>query len=581
MHRRSFIARGIGLAALAGIGARLPLPAWAGSFGTGSPGGVQDTWDLTIGPTPIVIGDRHATAAGINGSVPGPLIRLREGQDVVLNVSNRLDEVSSLHWHGLLLPSGMDGVPGVSFDGIAPGARFTYRFRVRQNGTYWYHSHSGMQEQAGVYGPLVVDPAGADPIAFDREFVIVLSDWTFEDPRRVLGNLKVEDDYYNRNRVAGQAPFDAWARMRMSRSDIADVTGAGYTYLMNGRDANTNWTGYFKAGERVRLRFINASAMSFFNVRIPGVVMTVVQADGQDVEPVAVEEFQVGTAETYDVVVTPGDGAWTIMCESADRSGFVRGTLASREGLPAEVPALREPPLLSMADMGMDHGAMNHEGMAHDDAARGRRNHAAIDHGSMTHHHATPEAPGNEPLDPLAGLPAVVHEHRRGPGVDGVAERPRSRLHEPGVGLADVAHRALAYTDLRSRSPNKDARDPTRTLELHLTGNMHRYMWSFDGLKFSEVTEPVEFGYGERVRLLLVNDTMMAHPIHLHGMFVELVNGNGRHNPRKHTVVVKPAERLAVDLTADEPGPWAFHCHLLYHMQAGMMRVVRVGAAPA
>jgi CopA family copper-resistance protein len=552
------------------------LPAWASSGGTGSPGAAQDTWDLTIGPTPIVIGDRRATAAGINGSVPGPLIRLREGQDVVLNVSNRLDEISSLHWHGLLLPSGMDGVPGISFGGIAPGTLFTYRFRVRQNGTYWYHSHSGMQEQAGVYGPLVIDPAGPDPIAVDREFVIVLSDWTFEDPRRVLGNLKVEDDYYNRNRTAGQGPFDAWARMRMSRSDIADVTAAGYTYLMNGRDASTNWTGYFQPGERVRLRFINASAMSFFNVRIPGVALTVVQADGQDVEPVVVEEFQIGTAETYDVVVTPGDGAWTIMCESADRSGFVRGTLASRKGLAAEVPPLREPPLLSMADMGMDHAARNDAGAA-PEAGHGSMDHLGMAHGSMRKQDAAPGRNRDEPPDPLAGLPSVVHEHRRGPGVDGVTDRPRSRLHEPGVGLAGVPHRALAYTDLRSLRRNPDAREPSRTFELHLTGNMHRYMWSFDGLKFSEVTQPIEFEFGERVRLLLVNDTMMAHPIHLHGMFVELVNGNGRQNPRKHTVVVKPAERLAVDLTADEPGPWAFHCHLLYHMQAGMMRVVRVG----
>lgn len=586
MHRRSFIARGIGLAALAGIGARLPLPAWANTGGSGSLGPAEDTWDLTIGPTPVVIGDRRATAAGINGSVPGPLIRLREGQDVVLNVSNRLDEASSLHWHGLLLPSKMDGVPGISFDGIAPGEVFTYRFRVRQNGTYWYHSHSGMQEQAGVYGPLVIDPAGADPVAFDREFVIVLSDWTFEDPRRVLANLKVEDDYYNRNRVAGQAPFDAWARMRMSRSDIADVTAAGYTYLLNGRDAAANWTGLFEPGERVRLRFINASAMSFFNVRIPGVVMTVVQADGQNIEPVDVEEVQVGTAETYDVVVTPADGAWTIMCESADRSGFVRGTLASREGLAAEVPPLREPPLLSMADMGMDHASMNHAGaggaepdhesMDHGTMDHGTMDRGEMDHGSMGHGNTVPEG-----TDPLAGLPPVVHEHRRGPGVDGVAQEPRSRLHEPGAGLDDLPHRALAYTDLRSLRPNTDERPPSRTLELHLTGNMHRYMWSFDGLKFSEVTQAIGFDYGERVRLLLVNDTMMAHPIHLHGMFVELVNGNGHHNPRKHTVVVKPAERLAVDLTADEPGPWAVHCHLLYHMQAGMMRVVRVGEPPA
>jgi CopA family copper-resistance protein len=555
MHRRSFLARCFELTALGGLAVRLPLPAWAGANAASTrPGEAQDAWDLTIGPAPVEIGDRRLIAAGINGSVPGPLIRLREGDDVVLNVTNALDQDSSIHWHGILLPYDMDGVPGISFDGIAPGETYRYRFRVRQNGTYWYHSHSGMQEQVGVYGPLIIDPAGADPVESDREFVILLSDWTFEDPYRVLTNLKVEDDFYNRNRLAGDAPFDSWARMRMSPADIADVTGATYTYLMNGRNAVANWTGLYAPGERLLLRFINGSAMSFFNVRIPGLAMTVVQADGQYVEPVEVEEFQIGTAETYDVLVTPAADAYTIMCESADRSGFVRGTLAARPGLTAPVPSLREPPLLSMTDMGMDHRGTNHAGA----------------HGEM--HHPT--------ADPLADLPPVAHDHARGPGVDSVAAMPVSRLHEAGVGLDDLPWKALAYSDLRSLARNADARLPTRTVELHLTGNMHRYMWSFDGLKFSEVREPVELAYDERVRLLLVNDTMMAHPIHLHGMYVELVNGNGPFNPRKHTVVVKPAERLAVDLTANEPGPWAFHCHLLYHMHAGMMRVVRV-ARPA
>lgn len=575
MHRRHFLARGLQYAALTGLATRLPLPAWAAS-GTGAPhaGPVRDnsvdtwvdTWDLAIGPTPIEIADRRATAVGINGTVPGPLVRLKEGRDVVLNVTNALDQDSSIHWHGLLLPFDMDGVPGISFAGIAPGETFTYRFPVRQHGTYWYHSHSGLQEQLGVYGPLVIDPAGDDPVAYDREFVIFLSDWTFEAPQRILANLKVEDDYYNRNRVAGQRPFDDWARMRMSRSDIADVSGATYTYLLNGRDAHANWTALFAPGERVRLRFINGSAMSFFNVRIPGLVMTVVQADGQDVEPVAVEEFQIGTAETYDVIVTPGDGAWTLMCESADRSGYVRGTLASREGLAAEVPPLREPPLLTMTDMGMDHGSMA-PGASDGAGMSGHDGHTAHSQHSMP--------------DPLAGLPPVEHTHRLGPGVDGVVEVATSRLHEPGAGLDGLPYKALAYADLKSRVRNADPRAPECTLELHLTGNMHRYMWSFDGLKFSEVREPIDLGYDERVRLILVNDTMMAHPIHLHGMFVELVNGNGNYNPRKHTVVVKPAERLAVDLTANEPGPWAFHCHLLYHMQAGMMRVVRVANPPA
>ena len=535
--RREFLS---GAMQLAGLTATLPLPAWA--FAEPRPT-ANDIWDLTIGEMPIIIGDRRATAMGINGTVPGPLVRLKEGQRVTLNVTNALDVDTSLHWHGLLLPTNMDGVPGISFDGIKPGQTFHYQFDVRQNGTYWYHSHSGLQEQSGVYGPLVIDPAGPDPVEFDREFVVLLSDWTFEDPNDILANLKMADDYYNLNRRAGQTMFDGWAAMRMSKTDIVDVGGATYTYLMNGLDAGANWTGIFQPGERVRLRFINGSAMSFFNVRIPGTTMTVVQADGQYISPVDVEEFQIGTAETYDVVVTPGDGAHTIMAESVDRSGFVRGTLTTSPELQAAVPALREPPLLTMMDMGMGHGSM----------------------GAHAGHQ----------------MKKAEHNHRRGPGVANVAEMPMGRLNHPGIGLDNVEHRCLRYSDLRSLVANDDLRAPARTLELHLTGNMHRYMWSFDGIKFSEVKGPIPFEFGERLRMVFVNDTMMAHPIHLHGMYVELVNGNGKYNPRKHTIVVKPAERVAVDVTADEPGLWAFHCHLLYHMKAGMMRAVRVSSSGA
>ena len=452
----------------------------------------------------------------------------------------------------------MDGVPGLSFGGIPPESRYDYEFDVRQNGTYWYHSHSGLQEQTGIYGPLVIEPDSTDPVEYDREFVLLLSDWTFEDPERLLANLKRQDDYYNRQRLTlGELARDAgddglaaavgdrtrWAGMRMNKADIADVTATTYTYLLNGQDAIGNWTGIFRPGERIRLRLINGSAMTFFNVRIPGLPMSVVQVDGQNVEPVEVDELQLGVAETCDVIVTPGERAYTVMAESMDRSGFVRGTLATTAGELAEVPPLRPAPRLTMADMGMSHHGS---------------------HGSSGHHHHTPSAP-------------VEHKHRRGPGVANINEKPRSRLDDPGIGLADVDHRVLRYSQLRSLDRNTDNRKPGRVLELHLTGNMHRYMWSFDGIKYSEVKGPIEFEYGERVRLVLVNDTMMAHPIHLHGMFVELVNGNGEFNPRKHTVVVKPAERLAVDLTADQPGLWAFHCHMLYHMKAGMMRAVRVG----
>ena len=531
----------------------LPLPRWASAALTNDDAPVE----LDIGAAQVRFDGRAATATGINGTVPGPLLRWREGDTARIRVRNSLEETSSIHWHGLLLPTDMDGVPGLSFDGIAPGGYYDYEVKLRQNGTYWYHSHSGLQEQTGVYGPLIIDPAGDDPVGYDREFVVLLSDWTFEDPWAVMRNLKHADDYYNRQRRTARdfirdarergfgeaaAAEAMWAEMRMHRSDIADVSGATYTYLMNGRDTAAGWSGEFKPGERVRLRFINAGAMSFFNVRIPGVPMTVVQADGQPVDPVEVDEFQIATAETYDVIVTPADGAYTIMAESMDRSGYVAGTLTSQPGRVAAVPALRPPPKLTMADMGMQHHGGGHPA-----------------------HHT---------------MQTVQHDHPRGPNVANVVDTPLARLDHPGIGLEDVGHRVLCYADLRSREANDDPREPGRRLELHLTGNMHRYLWSFDGRRYDEVRAPIEFAYGERLRLVFVNDTMMAHPIHLHGVFVELVNGNGRFNPQKHTVTVKPAERLAVDVTADEPGLWAFHCHLLYHMKAGMMRAVRI-AAPA
>lgn len=509
------------------IAAALPLPGWALAATTV---GSRTLFDLNIGATPITLNGRRAPAIGINGTVPGPLLRFKEGQAVTLNVRNELAVDSSLHWHGLVLPTDMDGVPGISFDGIAAGETYRYHFDVRQNGTYWYHSHSDLQEQSGVYGPIIIDPAGTDPIEYDREFVVLLSDWTFEQPESVMAKLKKSDDYYLSQRLLARDETAAWSRMRMNPTDIADVSGLSYTFLLNGRDAGANWTGVFAPGEKVRLRIINGSAMTFFNVRIPELEMKVVQADGQNIEPVLTDEFQIGVAETYDVVVTPRDRAYTFMAEATDRSGYVRGTLAPQMGMSAAIPQLREPPLLSMRDMGMSHGDM---------------------------------AP-------------ATHEHARGPGVANLNEMPVNRLNDPGTGLEDVGHRTLRYSDLKSLDSNRDPRKPGRQLEVHLTGNMHRYMWSFDGKQFWEVDGPIHFRHGERLRLILVNDTMMAHPIHLHGMFMELVNGNDAFNPRKHTVVVKPAERMALDITADAPGHWAFHCHLLYHMKAGMMHSVRV-----
>lgn len=539
------------------------------------------TFNLDIARTPFRVEGRRDSAVTVNGTVPAPLLRWREGDEVTLNVTNHLDVDSSIHWHGILLPFQMDGVPGVSFPGIRPGETFTYRFRLRQSGTYWYHSHSGLQEQEGLYGPIIVDPAHHDPVGYDREHVLVLSDWTFMSPEALFNQLKTNPESLNYNhRTLGDLLRDMsvdgvravlsdramWGQMRMKPTDISDVGGETYTYLVNGQGPDSNWTGLFEPGERVRLRIINASAMTIFNVRIPGLPMSVVQADGQNVRPVETDELQIGVAETYDVVVTPReDRAFTLMAESIERLGYARATLAPREGMSAEVPALRPTPLLTMRDMGMDHGAMGH----------GSMDHGSMDHGQMDHSGHSEHA-----SMAMADSAPVTHNHAEGPGVANLNRAPINRLDEPGIGLEDVEHRVLTYSQLRSLDRNPDIRAPEREMQIHLTSNMERYMWSFDGVRFTEIDAPIIFYEGERLRVTLVNDTMMPHPIHLHGMFFELVNGGGDHKPRKHTVIVKPGERLAFDVTADEPGDWAFHCHLLYHMHAGMMQVVSVRPGP-
>ncbi|ABI77539.1 copper-resistance protein, CopA family [Hyphomonas neptunium ATCC 15444] len=551
------------------------LPAWARSANAGNTGIFEtrgNAFDLTIGHSAVKIAGRSGHAITINGTLPGPLIRFREGEKVTLKVNNTLDEDTSIHWHGLLVPFHMDGVPGVSFPGIKPKSTFTYEFAVPQSGTYWYHSHSGLQEQLGHYGPLIIDPAGADPVEADREYVLVLSDWTFEHPHKVFARLKKDAAVYNfQQRTVGDFLKDAredglgtaladrtsWGAMRMSPTDISDVTASVYTYLINGHATRDNWTAIFNSGERIRLRIINASAMTIFNFRIPGLPMTVVAADGLNVQPVETDEFQIGVAETYDVIVSPTRARpFALVAESIDRSGQVVATLAPEAGLVATAPLLREPPVLTHRDMGMDMASMDHGSMAGMD-------HSAMpgmDHGAMDMAVSVPQG----------------HEHRMGAGVDNVAMVQVSRIDEPGLGLESVPHRALRYSQLRSLTPNPDTRAPGREIEIHLTGNMERYMWSFDGVKLSEVTGPIIFHEGERLRVTLVNDTMMTHPIHLHGMFFDLVVGDTDHKPRKHTVTVKPAERLSFDVTADHVGDWAFHCHLLFHMHAGMMQVVSV-----
>ncbi len=560
------------------------FPAWAKPASAGNlgiPALIGNQFDLTIDRFPVRINGRAGHAIGVNQSVPAPLIRFREGEEVTLNVTNNLKMDSSIHWHGLLVPFHMDGVPGVSFPGIHPGETFQYKFSVPQNGTYWYHSHSGLQEQMGHYGPIIIDPSGPDPIAYDREYVLVLSDWTFTDAHRIFAKLKKNAESLNFNQPTLSNPTGLtgmWAQMRMSPRDIADVTGETYTYAINGHATADNFNMVFNSGERVRLRIVNASAMTLFNVRIPGLPMTVVQSDGLNVQPVETDEFQIGVAETYDVIVTPKDNKpYAFVAESIDRSGQAVATLGPIPGMQADIPKLRNAPILTMKDMGMDHSDM--DGMANmNSAAPDHSGHVmdSMDHGKMGHDTMVHSGMKPDPHGPGVQLAKTEANISRGPGVANVAAMPMSRLSEPGIGLEDVPHRTLTYSQLRSLDMNPDHREPERELVIHLTSNMERYMWSFDGVKFSEIKKAIEFHEGERLRLTLINDTMMPHPIHLHGMFFDLVNGGGHHKPRKHTVIVKPAEKLSVDISADHVGDWAFHCHLLYHMHAGMMQVVSI-----
>ena len=575
MRRRDLLAGGVGLGTLAAF------PAWAQNHGHGLSPRVElqgPEITLTVGRQHMMIDGKPYHAIGINGSAPAPLIRLREGQRARITVVNTLDEETSIHWHGLLLPFQMDGVPGISFPGIPAGGRFTYEFPVVQAGTYWYHSHSGLQEQEGLYGPIVIDPAGADPVAADIEHVVMLSDHSALHPHAIFRRLKLQGGYFNYQKqtigglLAGRdQPLKErlrWGAMRMDPSDVSDVTGSTYRYLVNGRGPGDNWTGLFAAGQRVRLRIVNASAMTIFNLRIPGLAMTVVQADGQNVRPVTVDELQIAVAETYDVIVTPPEPRpYTLVAESWDRSGMARATLAPAMGMVAAVPALRPRPLATMKDMGMggmDHGGgggacpPEHAAMGHCQPMGGAM---PMDHGGMSHE-----------MRDFANAPGLP----RTPVVQTVAPMPVDRTGEPPQGLGDVGHRVLTYRDLVSLAPNPDRRTPSRALTIHLTGNMERYMWAFDGVKLNAVTAPIPFRLNERVRVTLVNDTMMAHPIHLHGHFFELVTGHGDHAPRKHTVNVAPGGKVSFDLTADAEGDWAFHCHLLYHMHAGMMQVVTV-----
>jgi CopA family copper-resistance protein len=575
LSRRHFLQYlGTGLF-VASLETAFPLPLWARSKQWGQEGlpGAQSRYDLTIGHYPVVIDGREGMSTGINGTVPGPLVRLREGDDVELNVTNALmdSEHSSIHWHGILVPFPMDGVPGVNFAGIPPGETYHYRYKVKQAGTYWYHSHSFLQEQSGTYGPLIIDPKDGEPFAFDRDYVVVLSDWSFEKPETIFRHINLLGHYYNyQQRTIGDLINDiqknglkktidertAWGQMRMSPVDLADVTGATYTYLMNGNSPDMNWTALFNPGETIRLRFINASAMSNYDVRIPGLDMDVVMVDGKAVKPVPVHEFRIGVAETYDVLVRPKeDKPFTLFAESLDRSGYARGTLSPEPGLEAPVPELRKRPVRKLKDIGMgmmmggmDHGMMNDKKSAAKDDLR------------------IPGPNGPEPFLP---------DRKTASNVAMTIKNPRYRLDEPGIGLGDDGWRVLTYQDLVSDEPQVYAKTVDREMTINITANMERYMFSFDGMKFTEQPGPYLFRHNERLRLFLVNHTMMEHPIHLHGMWMQLENG-AKELPFKHTLLVKPGEVLSALITPIEKGDWAFHCHLLYHMEAGMFQVVRV-----
>jgi CopA family copper-resistance protein len=637
VSRRRFVQGLAGGAAIAGLD-------WAGlqafaEIDHRAPATLSGThFDLAIDYLPVNFTGRHSVATAVNGSVPGPTLRWREGDQVTVAVTNRLKTSTSIHWHGVRVPAEMDGVPGLSFRGILPNETFVYRIPVLQSGTYWYHSHSRLQEQTGLMGALIVERQEKETIEFDREYVVLLTDWTDGNPATIFSNLKEESEYYNyHQRTAGTFFSDAkkngwratisnrlmWGRMNMTPTDISDVTASVYTYLLNGNSPGANWTGLFQPGERVRLRFINGSAMTIFDVRIPGLAMTVVQSDGNDVEPVTVDEFRMGVAETYDVIVQPhGNAAYTIFAQSQDRSGYARGTLAPAAGMTAAIPPMDPRPMRTMMDMGMggmagmkmagmdgvkemdmpangksapeqqgmkagmdmgDSPDASMPGMSNQDANSSLHGMAGMLMGSATGRTPFPQ-PGPRAMPPHGAAntetrfkPSKPIDMHLGPQVDQISMKVKGRLGDPGDGLSGNGRRVLTYADLRGRYRGVDNRPPTREIELHISGNMERYIWGFNGEKFSNA-KPIELKLGERVRFVLINDTMMDHPIHLHGLWSELENGHGEFNPYKHTIIIKPSERVSYLVSADTPGRWAFHCHLMYHMEAGMFRTVVVSA---
>ncbi len=532
-------------------------------------------FNLNIGESIVNFTGSPAIATTVNNSISGPTLRWREGDEITINVTNNLKEDASIHWHGIIIPTHMDGVPGISFPGIKPGETFVYKFKVKQYGTYWYHSHSGFQEQTGVHGVIVIEPKKPNPYKYDVEHIVGLSDWSDEKPASIYRKLKLQADYYNTNeRTVGNffeevkkrgftKAFEArkmWNSMDMSDRDLSDVTGATYTYLMNGKTPATNWKALFKANQKVLLRFVNTSAMTFFDIRIPGLKMTVVAADGNNIQPVTVDEFRMGVAESYDVIVEPKNNqSYAIFAQSLERSGYAVGSLTYDKNVAATVPNMDKPQNLTMADMGMSMSGMNMNKNSM------KKSMGMMNKSDMNMNNANSKKP--IPITPL-------EEDYSGVGTTTKAISPEYRLDDPGVGLRNNGRRVLTYADLRSLEPTTHERYPDREIILHLTGNMDRYMWSINGIKYSDA-KPLKFKYGERLRITYINDTMMNHPMHLHGMWSDVETGDDNFLPRKHTVIVQPGSKISFRVNVDAKGSWAYHCHLLYHM-GGMFRKVEV-----
>ena len=563
-----------------------------------------NTFNLSIEKIAVNVTGNPSIAKTVNGMLSGPTLRWKEGDTVTINVTNNLNEDTSIHWHGIILPASMDGVPGFSnFNGIKPGETFTYKFPILQSGTYWYHSHSGFQEQEGVFGAIIIEPKIKDPYEYDREYVISLSDWSDEKPSSVYRKLKLSASYYNfKQRTVGdffdevkeKGFFEAfserkmWNEMKMTDRDISDVSGYTYTYLMNGENPATGFKALFKNGEKIRLRFINSAAMTFFDVRIPGLKMTVVAADGNNIQPVTIDEFRIGVAETYDVIVEPEvNKAYSIFAQSIDRSGYALGALTFDEKVIAQTPQMDAFPILTHADMGM--GGTSDNNSEHDmstmetqkpakqesamkygagmDMSSVEKPKTTMNHSMMGHDMSTMNS--NQKKE----IPITKLEESTGVQVDAVAMNPQYRLSDPGVGLRNNGRRVLTYADLKSLTPTTNDKYPDREIILRLTGNMERYMWSINGITYKDA-KPLEFKYGERLRITYINDTMMNHPMHLHGMWSDLETGDDNYLPRKHTIVVQPGSKISFRVNVDAKGSWAYHCHLLYHMTDMFRKVI-------